>query len=102
MRWWLLGLTTLLACALFVSGCAPRLVTVGRTYYVHWPGKLPDVVEIHGVRRDGWVQCRSVTDTVIWACNLNTALYFVQVTPQTTPQTPDSSNDVRPAVVTIR
>ena len=68
-------------CLLPLSGCAPRLVTVGRTYYVQWPGQMPDVVEIHGVRRDGWVQCRSVTDVVVWACNLNTALYFVRVTP---------------------
>ena len=81
MRWWLLGVMTLLAVALFVTGCAQPLMTVGRTYYVQWPGQMPDVVEIHGVRRDGWVQCRSVTDTVIWACNLNTAIYFVRVTP---------------------
>ena len=81
MRWWLLGVMTLLAVALFVTGCAQPLMTVGRTYYVQWPGQMPDVVEIHGVRRDGWVMCRSVTDTVIWACNLNTAIYFVRVTP---------------------
>ena len=76
----------LVAGALCAAGCAQRLVTVGRTYYVQWPGQMPDVVEIHGVRRDGWVQCRSVTDTVIWACNLNTAIYFVRVTPATEPQ----------------
>ena len=81
MRWWLLGVMTLLAVALFVTGCAQPLMTVGRTYYVQWPGQMPDVVEIHGVRRDGWVQCRSVTEDVIWACNLNTAVYFVRVTP---------------------
>lgn len=79
-RWTVLAIATLLALAIFAAGCTPRLVQTGGTYYVQWPGQMPDVVEIHGVRRDGWVQCRSVTDSVIWACNLNMALYFARVT----------------------
>ena len=78
---------SLLACGVCATACAPALVTVGSTYYVQWPGQMPDVVEIHSrVRRDGWVMCRSVNDTVIWACNLNTATYFARVTP--TPSAP--------------
>lgn len=68
----------LLLIALLSSGCAARLVTVGQTYLVQWPGQEPEVVEIHGDKGDGWVQCRNVTEEVVWTCNLNAALFFVK------------------------
>ena len=77
----------ILALVLLSAGCAARIVEVGRTYYVVWPNAEPDIVEIHKRFTDGWVQCRSVTDNVVWTCNLNTALYFVRVT-QKPPEKP--------------
>ena len=63
------------------AGCAARtrLVTVGRMYLVQWPGTQGDIVEIHRTWPNGWAQCRSVADRVIWMCNLNTATFFVEV-----------------------
>lgn len=84
MRW-------ILCCALFSVGCATGLVQSGKTYAIAWPGTQVDIVQIYDVK-DGWAQCRSITDAAIWWCNLTTTAYLAEVTPRDAPPAADPSS----------